>query len=442
MTTFSEQRSSRPGWFLVRHLEQHAKRYSLLGLAAGTLAGSMLRFARPLGELFSLTVQAYGVLAPLVIYFVLAPSLLKILRQKGAAGSRFFLYSFLWLSRLRLLACALAILLTSLCYGLPLAPAATGGLPSWPSLASAASGLGALVLRSPYFHALFAALVTVALLGRSSSPWVERLARIPDAIESWGALLTRITPLFTFLVGIYLATLPSVLHDKLAGLGGRAAGGVTLVGLRLHSATPAGIFGIYVAIALLTGAICTLWHLLLLWRVCRVLPAFSLARYFRGYFLELYPLLWATSSEAVAMPSSLYLIRKTFPSLDERVRQFTVGAGSMLNINGTMICCFVMIPAVCGMLGLPVSLWHLLLALPVIYLLGFGVPGIPGELVLFAGPLLGVLGVPGEVAPLFLLLFLSLQFGLPDSFRTGANSTDNGPTALLLDAAHRRRAAG
>jgi hypothetical protein len=62
----------------------------------------------------------------------------------------------------------------------------------------------------------------------------------------------------------------------------------------------------------------------------------------------------------------------------------------------------------------------------------------PGELVLFGSPLLSVLPVPAAAGPLFLLLFLSLQVGLPDSFRTGANSTDNGPAALLLDAAYRR----
>jgi Na+/H+-dicarboxylate symporter len=89
------------------------------------------------------------------------------------------------------------------------------------------------------------------------------------------------------------------------------------------------------------------------------------------------------------------------------------------------------------MLGIPVGVAGLLLCLPVLYVIGFGVPGVPGELILFAGPIMEALQVPAELHAVFLLAFLGLQIGLPDSFRTGANSTDNCLSAFLLDRKYR-----
>jgi len=53
------------------------------------------------------------------------------------------------------------------------------------------------------------------------------------------------------------------------------------------------------------------------------------------------------------------------------------------------------------------------------------VPGIPGELVIFAGSMGILLNIPPAILPLFLALYLTLQIGLPDAFRTGCNSTDH-----------------
>jgi hypothetical protein len=52
---------------------------------------------------------------------------------------------------------------------------------------------------------------------------------------------------------------------------------------------------------------------------------------------------------------------------------------------------------------------------------------------------MSVLAIPAELQPAFLLTFLGLEIGLPDSFRTGANSTDECPTALLLNYAYQQR---
>ena len=82
---------------------------------------------------------------------------------------------------------------------------------------------------------------------------------------------------------------------------------------------------------------------------------------------------------------------------------------------------------------------ELLLAIPVAFLISFGIPGIPGELLLFAGPLALVLAISPAITPLFHALYLGLQLGLPDSFRTGANTTNNYVYAILLNKTYEKR---
>ena len=41
--------------------------------------------------------------------------------------------------------------------------------------------------------------------------------------------------------------------------------------------------------------------------------------------------------------------------------------------------------------------------------------------------------------PIFLAVYLGLQLGLPDSFRTGSNSTDNYVVAILVNSIYEKR---
>ena len=159
---------------------------------------------------------------------------------------------------------------------------------------------------------------------------------------------------------------------------------------------------------------------------------FSLLRYFRQYWSRLYPMLWATASESLSTPLNLYLVKKYYPEVPAEIRRFVIGVGSYLNVNGTMICAVITTCLAARVLGIPLSWAQLLICLPVIFLVGFAVPGIPGELLLFAGPIAGTLCLEPALVHPFLTLYLMLQFGLPDSFRTGNNSTDSLPLALML----------
>ncbi len=189
----------------------------------------------------------------------------------------------------------------------------------------------------------------------------------------------------------------------------------------------------YVVGALLVAVACFVWHFGILGLAKHKSKRFSIREYFTKYWVKAYPLLWSTSSETLATPLNLYILSKHAPWVRPRVRRIVVGAGSVLCTNGTLISAIILLGLVGSMLGLRFSLMELLLCIPIAFLISFGIPGIPGELLLFAGPLALVLNIPPEVLPLFLTLYLGLQIGLPDSFRTGANTTNNYLYAIILN---------
>ena len=77
--------------------------------------------------------------------------------------------------------------------------------------------------------------------------------------------------------------------------------------------------------------------------------------------------------------------------------------------------------------------------LPIVFLMGYGVPGIPGELILFGGPIVALLGLSPELAQVFIAIYVGLQIGLPDSFRSATNSTDNCVAAHLMNDVYQKR---
>jgi hypothetical protein len=428
----------------LAHLGRNPTLYALAGFAAGYGVGVASPLAGPLTSVLGWVVDGYAFVAPAVIYLILAPSLARLLSESGAERAQAQVRALLaWFVEARAAACLFAVGAVALLYRLPWAVAGGGS----GGIASAVGGslrlLPHLLAASPYTYAIGGAIVTALALRRGSGPWRERFLGIPGLVESFGSLFTHVVPLFTFLMGAYVSALPDALRAYFLRLPAGSLGRVDLLGLELSATSARGIFALYLAISLLTGVLTFAWHLLLLaYARLRLGPGFSVPFYLRRQFLRLFPLLWATCSEALCTPLNLYLMKRNYPRLRESMRHLGASLGSIWNVNGTMICCFVMVPLVLGVVGVPVSVGSLLLALPLIYLLGFGVPGIPGELVLFAGPIMTILAVPPAVEPVFLAAFVSLQFGLPDAFRSGINSTDNCPAALLVDRRLAERPAG
>ncbi|MBA7626116.1 hypothetical protein ES703_33558 [subsurface metagenome] len=409
---------------------------SILALGAGVLLGSS---SEKLSDIVNTSVSGfidgYSYGAPLLIFLVLAPALSRLLtsRRQGSFG----LYVVGWLSVTKILACLWGVLFTVAIFGLPLLPEHSSSLGS--ALAQTSRYLFSMLTYSHYFWAIYASIITSIIALR-----VRRLARLLDrsvaGIEQIGHYFQFIIPLFMLAVGVYVQSLPRYLGQQL-GLEGTEAGFQTLdiLGLHLDPNTGSGMVMTYVVGALLVGAACFIWHFGILGLAKYKVRQFSLKAYFKNYWIKMYPLLWSTSSEALAMPLNLYILKKNAPWVRSSVRRLVAGSGSWLCTNGTLICVFILLGLVGMIMGLRFSLIELLMCIPVVFFISYGIPGIPGELILFAGPLALLLNIAPEVLPLFLTLYIGLQIGLPDSFRTGGNTTNNYVYCILLNPAYERR---
>lgn len=409
---------------------------SILAFGAGILLGSgSEKLSGIVNTSVSAFIGGYSYGAPLLIFLVLAPALTRIFATRRR--SRFGFYVVGWLSVTKILACLWAVLFTVAVFGLPLFPqhsSSVGG-----ALVHTSKSLLSMLIYSHYFWAIYASIMTSIIALR-----VKRLASLLDrgiaGIEQVGQYFQLIIPIFMLAVGVYVQSLPRYLGQQL-GLEGTEASFQTLniLGLHLDPNTSTGMLTAYVVGSLLVAAACFAWHFGILGLAKYKVREFSLKAYFKNYWVKAYPLLWSTSSEALAMPLNLYILKKNAPWVRPTVRRFVAGAGSWMCTNGTLICVFVLLGLVGSIMGLRFSLMELLLCIPVVFLISYGIPGIPGELILFAGPLALLLSIPPEVLPLFLALYIGLQIGLPDSFRTGANTTNNYVYCILLNPAYERR---
>ena len=300
--------------------------------------------------------------------------------------------------------------------------------------------LGNMMLTSSYFWAMYAA-VAVSLVS-TRIEWLTRLLeKIMDGVEVAGSYLMPLMPVFMFAIGAYIYGLPDNVQEQvgLGEEGRRALLNLNIWGWETSPHTSTGMIMIYVLGAVLTGVACLIWQLVFLVIARAQERRFSIIGYFKNYWIRVYPLLWATSSEALATPLNLYLAKRHAPWIPSPIRRFTVGVGSYLDINGTIINVFILGAIVLLILGLNVSVIEFLLIIPVVFLISYGVPGIPGELVLFAGPMATMLNIPDASLPVFLAVYIGIQLGLPDSFRTGSNSTDAFVGSIMMNAIYERR---
>lgn len=415
--------------------------WSCLAFLVGLLLPRIIpALAIATANLMSGLIDAYSFLAPFAIFFVLAPSLTKLLSMQANNGTKFVGHAILWFMKLRLSACLLAIIFTAVVFDLPLY--VNGSVALKGAILNTLKIQGDMFLNSPYFYAVYASLIATVIARKIPKvQWC--LFSCANSVEWLGEKLMPFIPLFMLVIGVYIYQLPDILQSQInTGGGVRDLVSCNILGITFNTESSTQIFAVYCLGAFLTGVACIAWHVGLLAVVKWKIDGFSIRGYLRNYWVKMYPLLWATSSEALATPLNLHLTAKCYPNVKPEIRRFAVGSGSFLSINGTMICVFIMAGIVTKLVGVEISVLHLLLSLPFIFVLGYSVPGIPGELILFAGPLAQLLGLPPSMTPIFILLYVSLQVGLPDSFRTGANSTDNCLSCLLLNQTYEKRYMG
>lgn len=413
--------------------------FSVVGLISGISISSVsIDFEHTVNSAIGIVIEYYSYVAPIAIYFILAPSLCKILFSEYGDGKKFVGYATFWLSIRKLLACLWGTLFTTIIFGLPFVSG--GGSNVIDILFKTVNTFIWMMFHSTYFYAVYLAIITVFLCRRFKR--LESLMnKIADAIEGFGPYIVPFIPLFMIAIGSYIYALPANLKDQISysTLGSNLGSLRLFIGNPISGNSPMGMIGIYIIGALLTGIACFIWHFGLLFAAKIYDSQFSITNYFRNYWCRVYPLLWATGSESLATPLNLHLVQKYYSDVRSEVRRLIVGMGSFLNINGTIICVFVMLGVVSSLIGFQLSFVQLLACIPVVFIISYGVPGIPGELLLFAGPLSMLLVIPDSMTKAFLTLYLGLQIGLPDSFRTGNNSTDNCVLSIMLNKIYEKK---
>jgi len=376
-------------------------------------------------------VDGYGLIAPLAIFLILTPSLARMFLTRRE--SRFGGFVIKWYFFRKCLACLWAIAFTVLVFGFPFMPERYPSF--WEAMQQTFESLGSMALKSPYFWAMYVS-IAVAFVSTKVPFMFKALDKSLQHFEVLARYSLPVIPLFMLAIGGYIYGLPAHLHEQIGLQGGmgQVLQPLSMFGMTLDPSDPMEMVYIYIGGSLLTGIACFLWHLTLLYLAHkRNIKEFSIKGYFTNYWIKIYPLLWSTSSESIATPLNLYLTKKYAPWVEKSVRRFVIGIGSYMNINGTLICVYVLGGLVLKLLGVQMSFVEWLLTVPVVLLISYGVPGIPGELVMFAGPIATLLDLPPDIMPTFLAVYLGLQIGLPDSFRTGNNSTDDYVCTIILD---------
>jgi len=443
----------------------------VVSFVAGILISDTPGVAETVYRAFDGFIEIYGLIAPLVIFIILAPSLSRMLSARKGRRGDFISYAIAWLTFRRFLSLIWAVVFTWLVFRLSFyGEGDTDNLIT--SIKTTGKNFVHMLLTSRYFYAIYLAVASLFFVQRYKR-FELFMRKLLNGVEDMGQYLIPLIPAFMLAIGVYVSQLDTRVNDQIISgydhqidrLGAvetktaeteaelatlrtlRAKAkteptplkSLTILGWRADISGDYSMVWVYVLISLVIGGACIIWHLGLIAITKAKVDDFSIKKYFSKYWIKVYPLLWATSSEALATPVNLYLVKRHFPNVRTRVRQFTVGVGSYLNLNGTMICVIVLAGAVASILGIQLTAVQLFLAIPMVFLIGFGIPGIPGELVLFAGPLLQLFDLPPQQEPVFLALYLGLQLGLPDSFRTGNNSTDNCVMAILLNEQYEKK---
>jgi len=389
-------------------------------------------------KIMSAIIDSIVLIAPVAIFIVLAPSVTSILDTRRKAKFGGFVVG--WFSLTRFLAGAWSVLFVTLVLGLPIV--SDGGTQSFSTVIyDNFKVVLDLLTKSPTLWAIYIS-IGVGVYAYYNKKLQKGLFKVASGLETVGNYIEPVIPLFMFLLGAYICSLPIVLmsevgDDVISTL--TSQGTITFLGATIDITTQFGLVYVYFLNAALVAIGCFIWQFMQMILLKLRVSDFSIKRYFKEYWIRIYPLAWSTSSETASMPLNLSLVKKVYPEVNRDVRRLTCGLGAYMNINGTTMSVLVLTGIVAAICGVEVSMLTLLLSLPIVVLIGYGIPGIPAELMFYALPMMAVIAVPEAIAPVFLAIFLAVQIGLPDSFRTGTNVTDNGLYAVVLNDVYNKK---
>lgn len=432
--------------FFKRTFELYKKYTPLLIIVALFLGILLAKYIPAVLEaanfLVSKLIDGIVFFAPFAIFVILAPSVAKMM--KARKESSFAGFVIIWFGITRIFAGVWAAIFTVIILRLPILPSSETGAVSIASVfGENLVVLKDLLLKSVFFGAIWVSVI-VGIIAYFKQKLYNGLQKAAGAIETLGDYIEPVIPVLMLLLGAYIYSLPQELNQSvdeqtLSSIAQANLGTLNLFGWVLDINTEFGLVWVYIVGSVLIGIGCFLWQAMQLAILKRYLDDFSIKSFFTSYWTKIYPLAWSTSSEVISMPLNMSLVKRQYTKISSIVRRLIIGMGAYMNINGTTMHVILLAGIVAVLVGYRPSLVQLILGVPIIALVGYGVPGIPGELVLFAVPMVKILNLPEPIIPMFMALYLALQVGLPDSFRTGANVTDNGIYAIGLDKLYKKK---
>jgi len=186
---------------LASLLESFLPTLSVLGFIVGIYAASVSRrFSEVVDTSINGFIDFYGWVAPFAIFFILTPSLSRMIHAREGRGKQFATYAIIWLSVRRLLALVWAALFTVVVFGFPIIGDASTNVVQ--AIIKSVVSLGWMATHSSYFYAMYVALITVWLSGR---------------FQVIGQAFVPIIPLFMLAIGCYIYNLPEHLSSQIGG---------------------------------------------------------------------------------------------------------------------------------------------------------------------------------------------------------------------------------
>lgn len=397
-----------------------------LGMALGTVFPEQLSFI-PTGVGFIF--KGLAAAAPYIIFFTISAAVVDM--QRSGKGGKFAFWVTVAFTVAGFFAAFLAILMVVPLFGLSWSGGAATGKMFGPNVTVTDIILAHM---TPSLTAVLYAAVTMVIFGwLTRFKWAAWFAGptqnvVRDigvkGIQIVGRALKVAFPYLLFGIGIYIPTGTANAISRTAdGLGGASP---------INSFVGTNPVALYFLTVWIHIVILSVFIGILIVGICWY-TGFSIKRFFKEYFLYVYPFAWATSSSAASIPINL---ERTGGGLGVRkeVREFVIPLGATVNLDGAIIAVFIITTMAALLVGYQPTFWDLMLLVIPIKLVTMGVPGIPGGIAAVVPPLVTeILPIPEDKKGAFLAIWFGFSVGLSDQFRTGINTTTNGLVALLFE---------
>lgn len=357
---------------------------------------------------------------PVLVGLSVAASIAELTRKNMATTT--FKDGVIWFFVIRVISALFTIAIIALIFRSPLLPAHIDAF-SFDQLSEVFGNITFGMLMGSIGFA-----VITGWIGSKQDRLYKLLQAANNGLDKIGNAVSILIPLVMFTLGLYISGLDKIIVGEAAKASIAVQNPLFLYALSLVVTLILIGFG---------------WQIVFLYSVIRNRNDVTIKSFFAKYYQHVYPLAWASMSEIATFPLSLSKARHAFPKMNKDISSVVLSLGIPMNVTGNMINGFIIAGFVSSALGYHLSVLEMLLVVPVISVVSLGEVGIPGDSILMFGlVMVAMMAVPvgfmTNFKEVFLALWLILEVGLQDSFRTGINVTDNAISALLFDNYYKR----